>query len=274
MSNIYCFLGGSGTGKSTIASQIYLPEIKSHTTRQVREGEMGDEYYFVPKEEYDKIDFLEKIEYSGNFYGTSYEEVNKYVNSNQDCYAVLNREGCEIFKTAFGNRVKIIYVTLPLEEMASRMRDRGDSEESIVKRIQNAIDNNETENYDIADCVVTNINLKESVKYVKMFINYHKRVYISGKITGLSKEEYENNFQKAEDYLKSLGYVDIVNPVKLKPHNNIEDWQGYMRSCVRELATCDEVSVIRGWETSKGAQEEVRLAGLLGIQVSILGCKC
>ena len=67
-----------------------------------------------------------------------------------------------------------------------------------------------------------------------------------------------------------MGYVDIVNPVKLKPHNNIEDWQGYMRSCVKELATCDEVSVIRGWEISKGAQEEVRLAGLLGIKIMMI----
>ena len=56
------------------------------------------------------------------------------------------------------------------------------------------------------------------------------RVYISGKITGLTKEEYTRNFQRAEQHYLTAGF-EVVNPVttgeKLlqeKPDASYEDF--------------------------------------------------
>ena len=60
-------------------------------------------------------------------------------------------------------------------------------------------------------------------------MGYRKmRVYISGAISCLDKEEYTNRFERVEKYLLSQGYNDIVNPVKIAPYNNIPRWENYM----------------------------------------------
>ena len=43
-----------------------------------------------------------------------------------------------------------------------------------------------------------------------------KRVYISGQMSGLPREEYLARFEKAEELLRGEGY-DVVNPAKLLP---------------------------------------------------------
>lgn len=37
-------------------------------------------------------------------------------------------------------------------------------------------------------------------------------IYISGRITG--NKNWEKDFQQAEEYLKKLGFMEIVNPLK------------------------------------------------------------
>ena len=98
---IYVLLGASGSGKSTIASQLDLPEIKSHTTREKRSSESGQEYYFVSKDVFMNTKMIESVEYSGNLYGVSYEEAQKYITKDIDCYVILDKNGCKMFKDLF-----------------------------------------------------------------------------------------------------------------------------------------------------------------------------
>lgn len=87
------------------------------------------------------------------------------------------------------------------------------------------------------------------------------RVYISGPISGHSREEYMRRFNAAEKVLRSMGYVNIVNPTRL--------WScrfpwlykliGYRLTLLIDLwflTTCNIIYKMPGWRTSRGAQIE------------------
>lgn len=96
------------------------------------------------------------------------------------------------------------------------------------------------------------------------------RVYLSGPITGLTKEEYTRNFQRAEQHYRTAGF-EVVNPVtigqelqKTIPQPTYED---YMKLDLEALATCTAIALIAGWEDSPGAQREKAEAERLGLEV-------
>lgn len=81
----------------------------------------------------------------------------------------------------------------------------------------------------------------------------HKlKIYISGKITGLTKEEYESNFAKAEELIRRIGH-EVVNPVTLKRDKAPVTWHDYMRDDVKALMDCDAIYMLNGWTDSRGA---------------------
>ena len=97
-----------------------------------------------------------------------------------------------------------------------------------------------------------------------------KVVYLSGKITGLEKEVYEKNFQRAELFYRACGY-DVVNPchisaevLKKKPNAVYED---FMKEDLKALAGCTHIAMLEGWETSCGAKRELMEARKNGIAV-------
>lgn len=91
-----------------------------------------------------------------------------------------------------------------------------------------------------------------------------KKVYISGKITGLEEAEYKRNFNTAELWLTGLGY-DVVNPVAYPPIPN-GSWTDYMRRDIKLLMDCDYIYMLDGWTESTGAKTEFRLAVEIGIE--------
>lgn len=94
-----------------------------------------------------------------------------------------------------------------------------------------------------------------------------KRIYLSGPMTGLPEFNYPA-FNAAAAHLRALG-VHVENPAEnTKPPCG--SWLGYMRLAVAQLATCDHVVVLDGWEQSSGARVEVELARGMGLPVSIL----
>lgn len=85
-----------------------------------------------------------------------------------------------------------------------------------------------------------------------------KRVYIAGPMSGLPELNHPA-FNAAASALRGAGY-DVVNPAELVPDPGTE-WHACMRTDIRELVTCDAVALLPGWETSRGACIEQRLAG-------------
>ena len=73
------------------------------------------------------------------------------------------------------------------------------------------------------------------------------KIYISGKISGLTKEEYTQNFDKAYSKLFELKLVDysgnVINPLNIKPLLGIKRWFFYMAADIWQLRKCTHIAV-------------------------------
>ena len=99
------------------------------------------------------------------------------------------------------------------------------------------------------------------------------RIYLSGKITGLEKEDYTRQFARAESFYKTGGF-DVVNPVKIGEEvlkiNPKAEWQDFMIRDLEALRTCTHIALLEGWEESKGAKMEKAEAEKLGLEIMYL----
>lgn len=89
-------------------------------------------------------------------------------------------------------------------------------------------------------------------------------IYISGGITGVSFSEL--HFQKAESYLKSKGRVPI-NSKKVCSNLPTLSHKEYMTVCMALLSLCDTIYMLKGYEQSKGAMQELEYAKEHGYRV-------
>ena len=156
---IYVIIGPSGSGKTTLGDyfrSLGMNELVSHTTRKMRQGEVdGISYHFVTEEEFSLIDKIEESVYSGNRYGVSRKEVEEKLRSG-DVFAVTDINGAKAFRRIFGDLVSVIFISSSARRLRERMRERGDSKESIRARISTLIDKNEYRNRYFADHVIEN----------------------------------------------------------------------------------------------------------------------
>ena len=88
-----------------------------------------------------------------------------------------------------------------------------------------------------------------------------KRVYISGGMTDVPREQYIELFRRAEESLRDQGYRNIVNPINVWSCR----WPwlykviGYRLTLLYDLwllMRCDQIYKLPGWRDSKGANIE------------------
>lgn len=91
-----------------------------------------------------------------------------------------------------------------------------------------------------------------------------KRIYLSGPMTGIPLDNYPA-FIDAAETLRKQGYA-VTNPAEIRLHDDAT-WEDYMRADIKELCDCCTVALLPGWENSKGANIEARLAIQLGMRV-------
>jgi len=92
-------------------------------------------------------------------------------------------------------------------------------------------------------------------------------IFISGKITGLSREEASNNFYNAEIKLKELGH-ECFNPIRIADRYGWNlDYAFYMSKCLAELPYCDTIYMLKNWRNSKGSKIEYMVARELGLNI-------
>jgi hypothetical protein len=91
------------------------------------------------------------------------------------------------------------------------------------------------------------------------------KVYIAGPMTGLPDFNYPTFF-KAAERLREAGY-EPLNPAREAGREGCTDWLAFMRAGLRDLADADGVATLPGYEQSRGAWIEVRLARDLGFPV-------
>jgi hypothetical protein len=105
----------------------------------------------------------------------------------------------------------------------------------------------------------------------KVIIDRKKtKVYLSGKITGLPREEYTENFKRAEEALRQLGYRRIVNPIKVWAcrWNWLYKIAGYKLTLLYDLwllMRSDMIYRMPGWGGSRGVKIESYVALQMGV---------
>lgn len=97
------------------------------------------------------------------------------------------------------------------------------------------------------------------------------KIYIAGPMTGIPKFNYPA-FMLAEVELQSRGY-EVLNPARINevhnPERNEQDWKWYMRHAIRMVLDADAISLLKGWEDSKGARLERTIANNLDLHIRL-----
>src|SRR5690554_4706619 len=143
--------GPSGVGKGTVCTSLRKcnPDIVysvSATTRSPREGEReGINYFYKSQDQFRQMiehdELLEWAEYVGNYYGTPRSFVNETIHNGNDIILEIEVKGALQVKERFPQGVFIFLLPPSLEELKSRITNRGtESEDSIRNRMDVAVE--------------------------------------------------------------------------------------------------------------------------------------
>ncbi len=133
--NIYCIAGVSGSGKTTLVEGLEkeygLETVVSYTTRPKRsEDETG--HIFITDEEFNQLENIcAYTVFNGYQYGVTADFIDQC-----DTY-VIDPAGIKFLRETYKGDKNIVGIALLCspEEVARRMKKRGDSDEAIASRI-------------------------------------------------------------------------------------------------------------------------------------------
>jgi guanylate kinase len=171
--------GPSAVGKTSIAEHIIAYHLTTQkmvttTTRQPRQGEIhGKHYNFISREEFEsKIKSGEMFEYAevyGKYYGSSKNDVETMLATGKKILVAIDVQGAATLKKVFPD-TKTIFITPPsMEELEKRMRERGDSQEEMSRRMKMAPE--ELKMAKKFDYQVKNVNLPDAIRDVLKIID-------------------------------------------------------------------------------------------------------
>jgi hypothetical protein len=86
-------------------------------------------------------------------------------------------------------------------------------------------------------------------------------IYISGPIKGIINPK--EIFGDKQRQLEKIGYM-VTNPFNLLETGTYEE---FMRCDIRALTFCDSIYMMKGWEKSKGANIELKVAQEIGLKI-------
>ena len=175
--------GFSGAGKGTLMKELlkrydnYALSI-SATTRAPREGETdGKEYFFVSKEQFEKMrdeqKLIEYAQYVNHYYGTPKEYVEQKMAEGKDVILEIEIQGAMKIKEQFPESL-LLFVTPPsAEELQKRLVGRGtETADVIAQRLSRAYE--ESEGMDAYDYIVVNDDLDVCAAEVQKFVEAAK----------------------------------------------------------------------------------------------------
>jgi len=162
---LFIFSAASGTGKTSLARALIErdPNIAfsvSHTTRAPRPGEQhGIHYYFVSREEFDRMvangEFIEHATVFGNSYGTSKQAIEDQMRAGKTVILDIDWQGARNIKLWRPDAVSIFLLPPSRAALRERLMNRKqDSEEIIEQRMREAI--SEISHYAEFDHLVVN----------------------------------------------------------------------------------------------------------------------
>ncbi len=172
---IFVFTGPDGSGRKTIAKLVgdtlNMRGVISSTTRKKRPYETEDvDYHYMSVEQFEeaekKGEFIEKVEINGHLYGIKEEDVAEKFQKKGCIYIVLNKEGADILKSLYGDKVVRIFIYADAETVKKRQFERGDTDKEVEQHMSHyeeemqykQVCEHSFENYELAHTVfeVTN----------------------------------------------------------------------------------------------------------------------
>ena len=136
---IYCFVGASGSGKSSLVDLISqmsgMKVLRSYTTRPKRHEEDTDHEYISRTEYFQLENKVATTHFNGEFYCSTVEQI-----MDSDLY-VIDWDGIvKLFNNIHAGKlrnvkVKIIYLNTPVLVRIWRMFKRGDKISKIIERL-------------------------------------------------------------------------------------------------------------------------------------------
>jgi len=162
---LFIFSAASGTGKTSLAKALVErhPEIAfsvSHTTRAPRPGEQhGVHYYFVSREEFDRMvangEFVEHATVFGNSYGTSKQAIEDRLRAGKSVILDIDWQGARAIKAWRPEAVSIFILPPSRAALRERLTNRQtDSQDVIDRRMREAV--SEMSHYHEFDLLVVN----------------------------------------------------------------------------------------------------------------------
>lgn len=140
--SIFVLSAPSGAGKSTLAKRLVAetPDLifsTSFTTRPPRPGEVhGREYFFVDDPGFDRMvaegGLLEWVQVYANRYGTGKAWIQEQLAKGLDVLLDIETVGAKNVKAAMPEAVMVFLLPPSAEELAQRLRGRGDTDESQI----------------------------------------------------------------------------------------------------------------------------------------------
>lgn len=128
----------------------------SYTTRPKREGEIdGEDYYFMEESEFkegvENGIWYEYVEFNGWYYGTTKKQFLETCN-----LFIMTPKGIAHVDPVERKNCTIIYLDISADIREKRLRDRGDLNDKIERRME--ADRKDFENFEDYDLIINNSN--------------------------------------------------------------------------------------------------------------------
>lgn len=146
---IFTLVGPGGAGKNTLMKRV-LPEIDNlqqlatATTRDMRpEEQNGREHLFISRDMFNRwIEEDRLLEYQevhpGKFYGVPREPLEDALREGRNLIADIEIAGARAIAEAYPLNTVLVFIAAPLDALEQRMRDRGESEDGVLNRMNRA----------------------------------------------------------------------------------------------------------------------------------------
>lgn len=170
---LYIVSAPSGAGKTSLVKQLVAsqPSITvsvSHTTRQMRPGEVdGEDYYFVDETSFldmaSQSAFLEYAQVFDNYYGTSQQHVEQELRQGRDVILEIDWQGARQVRRIMPGSVSVFILPPSKQTLRQRLENRGQDDSAIIdRRMQDAV--NEMSHYGEFDYLVVNDDFDEALQ--------------------------------------------------------------------------------------------------------------
>jgi len=185
MSFVFVVSGPSGSGKSTLVREALkgryagkrLVRSVSATTRPKRPGEIsGTHYFFLTEDDFKKRvrakKILEWTRYSGYYYGTPLDFIERQIRNHKNLVLCLDRKGARALKRLYPRQAVTVFILPPsIKELKRRIDARRckTAPEEIKRRLRLA--SKEAACAKDYDHRIANINLAQALKQFKGIIS-------------------------------------------------------------------------------------------------------